>query len=174
MQREKSPNLEKLFYRKWAGLLVWALIVGLFLAPASVSAADDASPPSKPAMSLEEMTLAKVRMKIKANKYESAIPMLMDVVMANPRNADAHNLLGYSYRKLGRYPEASQAYLKALEIDPDHKGALEYQGELFLKLGQLYKAEQNLNRLSALCWFGCEEHTDLKKAIAAYKAKGGS
>jgi hypothetical protein len=46
-----------------------------------------------------------------------------------------------------------------------HKGALEYQGELFVELGQLDKAKENLAKLNHLCWFGCEEASDLKEAI---------
>lgn len=120
------------------------------------------------------MKLESARAKIKAKQYEAAIPLLQDVVSADARNADAHNLLGFSHRKLGRYPEASKAYLQALSLDPKHKGALEYQGELFLKLGQLDKAEGNLQRLDSICWLGCDEYTDLKAAIAAYKKKRGS
>ncbi|NJL16993.1 MAG: hypothetical protein HC938_07165 [Nitrospira sp.] len=34
-------------------------------------------------------------------------------------------------------------YAKALDFDPNHKGALEYQGELFVELGQVDKAKRN-------------------------------
>ena len=160
--------------RRRPGTYFCVLAIGLMLAPAPGILADDSpSRPAKPATSPSEIKLESARAKIKAQQYEAAIPLLQDVVSADARNADAHNLLGFSHRKLGRYPEASKAYVQALALDPKHKGALEYQGELFLKLGQLDKAEGNLKQLDSICWLGCEEYTDLKAAIAAYKKKRG-
>jgi hypothetical protein len=57
-------------------------------------------------------------------------------------------------------------YRKALDADPTHRGALEYQGELYVEMGQVDKARENLATLDRLCWFGCEEERDLKEAIA--------
>jgi hypothetical protein len=62
-------------------------------------------------------------------------------------------------------------YRKALEADPTHKGALEYQGELFVELGQIDLAKVNLAKLDKLCWFKCEEEEDLKEAIEHASAK---
>jgi len=62
------------------------------------------------------------------------------------------------------------AYDKALTIDPEHKGALEYQGELFLTLKQPDKAKANLAKLKQQCSFNCKERDDLMRAINAYNA----
>ena len=35
----------------------------------------------------------------------------------------------------------------------------------------LARAQHHLDRLDDICFFACEEFTDLKKAIQAYKAK---
>lgn len=110
---------------------------------------------------------------IKEWKYADAIPLLEKVIKAEPENADAYNQLGYAHRKLNKLPEAKSHYARALSITPDHKGALEYQGELFLMLDDLKSAEANLARLDKLCFFGCAEYTDLKKAIAEYKQRKG-
>ena len=59
-------------------------------------------------------------------------------------------------------------------IDPNHKGANEYLGELYLKLDQLEKAEAQLARLDDICTFGCEEYNDLKAAIETHKTGGNS
>ena len=40
-------------------------------------------------------------------------------------------------------------------------------------MGNLPKAEQRLATLDKVCLFPCEEFTDLKKAVATYKAAGG-
>jgi tetratricopeptide (TPR) repeat protein len=110
---------------------------------------------------------------IKEWKYADAIPLLEKVAKAEPKNADAFNQLGYAHRKLNKLPEARAHYAKALEINPDHRGALEYQGELFLMLDDLKSAEANLARLDKLCFFGCAEYSELKKAIAEYKQRKG-
>ncbi len=111
--------------------------------------------------------------KIKAGDYEAAIVSLMKVTKTEPKNADAYNYLGYSHRKLGKFDEALGYYQKALSIDPDHLGANEYLGELYLQTSQLAKAEQQLKILDDLCFFGCDEYRELKDKIAQYKSAGG-
>ena len=51
-----------------------------------------------------------------------------------------------------------------MEINPGHLGALEYQGEMFVQMGQMGNAMVNLTTLESLCGT-CEEMTDLKEAI---------
>ncbi len=63
------------------------------------------------------------------------------------------------------------AYQKALAIKPDHRGANEYIGELYLETGKPAKARERLKVLDSACFFGCEEYDELKAAIAAYEAK---
>ena len=64
-------------------------------------------------------------------------------------------------------------YKKALALDPSHKDAHEYIGELYLRLGDLVSAEEHLSRLDQICFFGCEQLDELKAAITAYKKKRG-
>lgn len=110
---------------------------------------------------------------VKANDYRAAIPLLEKVVAANAEHADAFNYLGYSHRNLGEFDKAMAHYRKALELNPNHRGAHEYIGELYLQRDDLKRAEEHLARLDKICFFGCEEYTDLKKAIAAYKKARG-
>ncbi|MDO8359202.1 MAG: tetratricopeptide repeat protein [Devosia sp.] len=112
-------------------------------------------------------TLATARADIKARNWAQAITDLKLVIAAGGGNADAYNLLGYSYRNAGSYDLAGRAYAKALKLDPKHTGALEYQGVLFIKLGQLDKANANLAKIKTICGTGCEEYKDLAKALAA-------
>ena len=91
-----------------------------------------------------------------------------------PRNADVHNLLGYTYRKRPS-PDMAKAYEEydiALKLDPNHKGAREYVGEAYLQDGRLPEAQQQLAALQRICGGpGCEEYDDLAKAIADYQAR---
>ncbi len=92
----------------------------------------------------------------------------------DPGSADWNNLMGFSLRRANpaNYQSAERYYNDALQIDPKHRGALEYSGELYLMTGNLPMAEERLSRLDKACFMPCEEHTDLKKAVARYKAAG--
>ncbi|MSO76919.1 MAG: tetratricopeptide repeat protein [Alphaproteobacteria bacterium] len=111
---------------------------------------------------------------IKKQDYRGAIAALNEIVTNDARDADAFNLLGFAHRKLGRFAEAKTHYDKALALNPKHKGAHEYIGELYLETGDLASVETHLGKLAELCPSGCEEREDLQKAVAAYKAKRGS
>jgi tetratricopeptide (TPR) repeat protein len=114
--------------------------------------------------------LTSVRAKIKAADYKAAIEELTPM-LATHQHADVYNLMGFSLRKTGDYKQAYTFYRKALDFDPDHKGALEYLGELYVETGQIEKAKENEDRLKALCPSGCEELADLQKAIGSATAK---
>lgn len=113
--------------------------------------------------------LRQARDHIEAGNFADAVPLLKRVVAENPKNADAHNWLGYAYRTMGDFAKSKEHYDEALAIDPEHRGAHEYLGELYLQMGDLDRAEQQLARLDELCFFGCDEYDDLEAAIAAYK-----
>ena len=83
------------------------------------------------------------------------------------QQADVYNLLGFTLRKTGDYETALTYYTKALELKPDHKGAHEYLGELYVETGHLDKAKEQLASLQQLCPSGCEELEDLQAAIDA-------
>ncbi|MBL8780329.1 MAG: tetratricopeptide repeat protein [Alphaproteobacteria bacterium] len=117
-----------------------------------------------------ETDFQKAEYLIKGEKYEEAIPLLQKVVADNPRDADAWNYLGFCSRKLGKKEDSLGYYQKALAIDPKHKGAHEYLGELYLMMNDLAKAEEQLAILKGLCPNGCEEVEDLEADIADYKA----
>ena len=107
---------------------------------------------------------------VRAGKWDRAIKLLEGVVREQWRHASAHNLMGYSYRKKGDLGRAAEAYQLALQFDPEHKGALEYQGEMFLKMDDRAAAARNLAALRALCPGGCPQLSELQRAIADYDA----
>jgi len=140
----------------------------LLAAAAQVAFAADSATPAVP---VPYDPLASARALIAENKWVAAIKELERVNM--PRSADWNNLMGYSYRK-ARTPDLAAAerhYDAALKIDPRHRGALEYSGELFLQLGDLARAEQRLATLAQACG-QCDEKKELESAIAAFKANG--
>ena len=110
---------------------------------------------------------------IAAGDYASAQLALKVALASDPDNADLHNLYAYSLRK-GSSPDMQlvfKHYGEALRIDPKHRGAQEYIGEAYLLVNDLPKAKEHLAALDKLCFFGCSEYDELKKAIAAYEAK---
>lgn len=113
---------------------------------------------------------AEAQTAIQAGQFAKALRILAPVVKAEPKNADAWNLMGYASRNLKNYTEAARYYDIALRTNPKHTGALEYQGELFVETGQYDKAKQNLKMLQSICG-ACEEAIDLQ---AALNAKGQS
>jgi tetratricopeptide (TPR) repeat protein len=84
-------------------------------------------------------------------------------------DADAYNYLGYSYRQAGKLDDAYKYYQMALKIDPNHKGANAYLGELYLMKNDLPKAEENLSVIKKACPSGCVEYDTLKQAVDDYK-----
>ena len=138
----------------------------LLLAAAASSAADTSSTPAAPDK------LGAARARIAEKNWAAAVDELKKV--GDTGSADWNNLMGYSLRKGGptHYGEAESFYNEALRIDPKHRGALEYSGELYLMLGNLTLAEQRLATLDKVCFLPCEEYSDLRKAVARYKAAG--
>lgn len=157
-----------------AAIGVAGMAVGSALAASSGGSAPRPSEPrptpTSPAQSASENDFSKAEYFIKAERYEEAIPLLQNVVAKNARDADAWNYLGFASRKLGKNTEALDYYNKALAIDPKHKGAHEYLGELYLLMKDPAKAQEQLVILQGLCTGGCEEVDDLQQAIADYKA----
>lgn len=107
---------------------------------------------------------------VAAQNWPAAVESFGRVASRDPKNADAQNYLGYSWRKSGNLDLAFKYYNEALRIDPKHKGANEYIGEAYLMVNNLPKAEEHLARLDKLCFFPCEEFGTLKKAIEEYKS----
>ena len=109
--------------------------------------------------------LAKVTTLLNANNFKQALADLKIIDSEFKNNADVNNLLGYSSRKLKQYKPAATYYEKALKLNPNHIGALEYQGELFVLTNKVAAAKKNLVKLEKLCGLSCDEYLDLKKAI---------
>ncbi len=102
---------------------------------------------------------------IAKGKYRDAIEVLKYLEKESSKDADIQNYLGFSYRKIDNFDLAAIHYQKALTLNPKHKGALEYQGEMFLRLNQVEKAKENLKKLDEICFLGCKEMEKLELSI---------
>jgi len=144
-----------------------APVVSATSTPAKTTPTPVATPTPVPSVAAKNVNteLTKIRSLIAANNFSAALSALKVADKAFPNNADINNLLGYSARNLKQYKPAATYYVKALKIDPNHLGALEYQGELFMLTKKTSDAKKNLAKLKSLCGVNCEEYIDLKKAI---------
>lgn len=127
-----------------------------------------------PAQAPVDPNFAAGKQALDAKDWKAAEDAFSKAVAKEPGNANAHNLLAYSYRKAGNLDMAFKHYNEALRLDPKHRGAHEYIGEAYLIAGNLAKAEEHLKALDRLCFFGCDEFNDLKKAVAEYRQKSAA
>jgi tetratricopeptide (TPR) repeat protein len=100
---------------------------------------------------------------INEKRYEEAITELEGALWTTGPHPDLLTYLGFANRKLGRYDRAREWYEAALAVAPEHRGALEYYGELKLELGDVRGARRHLARLDALCGFGCQQADELRR-----------
>jgi Flp pilus assembly protein TadD len=108
---------------------------------------------------------------VQGKSWEEAARRFALVALREPENADVHNMLGYSHRNAGRYELAFKHYEQALALDPRHKGAHEYIGETYLKVGNVAAAEKHAAELQRLCPMSCEPLKDLERAIADFRGR---
>ena len=146
-------------------------IIAFSLVAGSVLAAGDPPPPGpekKKDAVIERYSEASAR-----QDWTAAAKVMREGVAESPRNASYHNLLAYSLRK-GPNPDLNAVfkhYNEALSLDPKHRGAHEYIGEAYLMVGNVAKAKEHLAQLDKLCFFGCSEYSELKKAISEHETK---
>lgn len=145
---------------------IMAFVMSFFLLSTAIAAGSSSSSSQSSSGNFEKGVKA-----IDSANYKKAIKLFKKEVAAKPDNADAWNYLGFSNRKLKIFDQALNAYQKALAIEPEHRGANEYIGELYLQTDDLANAKKHLKILDDACTFGCDEYDDLKAAILAYENK---
>lgn len=149
-------------------LALTAAALALLWAALPARAADT----QEPAPVVEADPLGPARQAIAAKRWPAAVAELRKVNATG--SADWNNLMGFALRKQAT-PDldgAQRHYDAALRIDPNHRGALEYAGELALMKGDLPTAEARLAALVRVCGKGCEERADLEREITRFKANG--
>ena len=103
---------------------------------------------------------------IKSDEFEKAIKALNKLLTETPdgyTKADLYNYLGYATRKQQKpnFKKAEKYYLKALKINDQHIGALEYLGELYYETDRLEEAFELLDRLESAAGKDSEEYLEL-------------
>lgn len=183
---------EEVLMSKSARFLILAGCVAGLAAPALAMPGGGSSPSPQPQQSWPDKSKAdkpkdyKDAMElIEQGKCAEALLLLDKAAAKSPKDADIYNQIGFCQRTIGkaageagdnataqaRYSESFNAYRQALSLDPNHKGAREYVGELFLLMGRPADAEAQLDQLKKLCPRGCVERDTLQKAIDDYKSK---
>jgi tetratricopeptide (TPR) repeat protein len=102
---------------------------------------------------------------INQERFVEAFAALERTQAAVGPHADILNYMGFASRKLGRLDAALGYYRQALRLDPNHLGATEYLGELYIQMGELDRARTQLARLDQLCAYGCAQREELARWI---------
>mgnify|MGYP003300618910 FL=1 len=103
-------------------------------------------------------------------KYERGLETLKSIEEETPfgyTKADLYNYMGYASRKqkIPNYKDAENYYLKALSLDKNHIGALEYLGELYVETDRRDEALVLLNKIKMVAGDNSSEYKDLYKLL---------
>ena len=119
----------------------------------------------------------------KRKDWQGVIDHMSRLIERKPWDDNAHNLVGFAYRKLGDYRRSLEHYQQALDLNPHHRGALEYLGETYLAMGCVAQAHETFTRLATACrrvkgvtakgdWQSdCEAWRELRTEIEAYRGQ---
>ena len=150
--------------KKACVIFLGACLIGNFTFAAGSSSDTSSSSDRYGPSSAETDRFSKINALIKLEKFAEAHAELKNL-SPQKDEADRQNLLGFTARKSGDLVGAASYYNTALTIDPKHIGALEYQGELFIQLGDIENAQINLAKLEKICWLRCHEEYELRSAL---------
>ena len=79
---------------------------------------------------------------------------------------DVATLIGYAYRKLGRYDDSKLWYERALAADPNHALTWSYYGMWQVEQGNVLKAKDDLEKVRLICGnTDCRPYEMLKEVI---------
>lgn len=87
--------------------------------------------PKSPRLALVQASLSDALCKIGWSRYEDratdeALARFQEAAEANPMNDNAWRMVGQMHRELGQQPQATAAYMKALEANPGHKPTIAF------------------------------------------------
>jgi tetratricopeptide (TPR) repeat protein len=102
---------------------------------------------------------------INEHRWDDALASLDQAETAIGPHPDILTYKGYVWRHKGDWAKAESFYHQALAIDPNHRGATEYYGELKVLEGDMAGAKALLAKLDTACSFGCAEAEELRHWI---------
>jgi tetratricopeptide (TPR) repeat protein len=162
---KSTQEMAMTYFSKFLAVLMLLTSTQTFAAGGGGGAPDTQMKPEDPVITGSKAAIAQ-------KDWLRSQQILKTALASNPNNADYHNLYAFSVRK-GPNPDMDLVfaqYQEALRIDPSHRGAHEYMGEAYLMVNDLPKAKEHLAALDRLCFFPCEEFSDLKEAVQKYEA----
>ena len=152
--------------------MIRIILTILFLSSASFAAGTSYDDDNSSVSASEQVTKLynKAYELVYVKKFDKSIKLLEKIAKRKDlgeKKADVYNLLGFSYRKHSEpdLDKALESYKIALETNPEHLGAHEYLGELYITLGNMNKANEMLNNLEKIAGTSSMEYIKLKKAI---------
>ena len=152
--------------------MIRIILTILFLSSASFAAGTSYDDDNSSASASDQVTKLynKAYELVYNKKFDKSIKLLEKIAKRKDlgeKKADVYNLLGFSYRKHSEpdLDKALESYKIALETNPEHLGAHEYLGELYITLGNMNKANEMLNNLEKIAGTSSMEYIKLKKAI---------
>ena len=111
------------------------------------------------------------RLALKTGEDANALRRFRSALKRFPEASDLHNELGFTHRRLRQMDKAFEHYRRALDLNPQHRGAHEYIGEAYLIVGDVERARFHLASLRSICLLSCDELKDLEKSIADHLAR---
>ena len=152
--------------------MIRIILTILFLSSASFAAGTSYDDDNSTVSASEQVTKLynKAYELVYNKKFDKSIKLLEKIAKRKDlgeKKADVYNLLGFSYRKQSEpdLDKALESYKIALETNPEHLGAHEYLGELYITLGNMNKANEMLDNLEKIAGTSSMEYIKLKKAI---------
>ena len=106
-----------------------------------------------------------------AGAYDDALALLR---AADQTDSMVLTMIGYSKRKSGAVEEGIGYYHRALAINPDNVNTREYLGEGYVAMGRIDLAQEQLDRIGAICGDDCEQYLDLAAAMAGDESWTGT
>lgn len=87
---------------------------------------------------------------IRMGKEEEGIAHIQEFLSSRPAVGNAWFILGWAYRRLARYEEGRDAFLKALELGPPNADLLNELAICLMELGELAQSRKRLSEALAL------------------------
>lgn len=146
----------------------------LFLKPLALSLMMTSTPlladVMKDYQDVSSQMLNQAEIALQNEKYDEAIMLFHQSIVANPNQYQSYLGLGKSYFNQEKYARALKHFETVLVIDPLVKEALEFKGMSLLKRHAVDQSKEVLERLREVCQGGdCDEADRLSAAIENYQ-----